>query len=877
MILLLTALIALSNFNPLFPSLKDLQTKPKSEIVEMYSHACNEMLNPMGGTTGGLDMITIFQKTLESANRLSPNQSSGKSLKMDLVSSVFKKICTPNPDPASLNEFDGELKLAEDKYVEIQEGLPNIGDLRNFKLSQSTSLLATDGSTIAEIYGKNGRRRWVSITELPKYVPLTFVAVEDRRFFEHKGVDELGILRAVIKNSSSQGRPEGASTITQQVARNIFLNDKLSLERKISEMLLAGQIETQMLFLTGSPTAAKYRILELYLNLIYFGRNSWGIYKASEAYFGKTPNKLTVAETAYLVGLVQGPNLYQVKNARTVERMNFVLNKMVDEKVIPATAEISRMVEAFKITRETRFINSNYIRDYLTDAKGELATRQAKIPDGQFTLQTTINSKFQKTAEAALEEGLIAYEVAAGKYTWQGPITNIMPGISKGIAEYNKNKQLRDLIDSKMEDSLFSVGADDETKPEKIPNAVEKELPPWFAAFIRGARQVSVPVDTWQVGVVLENLANVGLADGTSGRLSRASLTWAQPLSYGDLIYVTQSGKSEYTIVQPPKINGGVIAMDVGTGDVLAMVGGFSYVLSKYNRAATAFRQPGSLVKPWTYMAALQLGYQPNLLLSNAPITFPPSSPGGQSWTPRNFENENSGGPRPMRWALEQSYNSMTARLMGMIGLSPIRFLAKEFGLYNDPINVFPFILGAQETTLLSAVKAYSAIANQGYVVPPHVATLSAGEVLPRQKISGVDDITLFQIRYLLQGVVQSGTARSMASQAQFVAGKTGTTQDLKDAWFVGFTPNVAIGVFVGYDTPETLGGKFAAANVALPIFDKILKSSYTFYKKAQAFAPPPPGVVIAPTDRSTGEIQAVMSKNTVSEAYRQSALDTKK
>ncbi len=847
MVLIFTALLSLSQLIANLPTIADFQNKPKAQLVVMYSDVC---LRYLAGPLNGIDVPSLFQGSGE--------KQFSQSMKLAQVQVLFTKICKKDPDLGALDEFAQDIKEAEEKYIQLRKDLPNISGIRQIKLPQATDLKGADGTVIGEIYEKNSRRKWISLKDLPVYVPATFVAVEDRRFYEHKGVDELGILRALVKNSLSSGRPQGASTITQQVARNLFLDDSLSVERKVKEIILAGEIETKL---------SKKEILELYLNLIYFGRNSWGVEKAAQSYFGKSAANLTIVETGFLVGLVHAPNLYQSKGPRTIERLNFVMNKMVEEKVIPSF-DPAGIMDSFTLLKDKTDTQLGYFKDYLLEelkSKG-MTTAGLNTP----SIQTTIDPKFQRSAEYFLQEGLINYEKASGKYVWRGAIGNIVNNITKDTEVFNKNKEIKDLETSKMKESLFSV------TPEKAPTGqTAKQYPGWHTSLSRALPRISVPVETWQVGVVLENLTTVGLPDGSIGKISSESQRWAAGLSHGDLVYVVKKKTGDFEIQQAPEINGAVTILNAHTGQILAMVGGFNYSSGPWNRAVRALRQPGSTIKPWTYMAALQLGYQPNILLSPKPITFPPTARGGQSWTPKNYENTTSS-PKPFRWALEQSYNIMTASLMGKIGLAPIRLLTKEFGIYENPQENYPLILGAQETNLISMVRAYSAIANNGFLISPHGSLLAESNGIMKEKIKSVDDVTLFQIRYLMQGVLERGTAKRIADLAPFVAGKTGTSQDFKDVWFLGFTTDIAVGVFVGYDQPTTLNKDFTGGAVALPIFEKIIRANYT-EKKLQAFPGSPPGVVFYPTDLNTGEIQAVPSATTIQEAYRATRVPIKK
>jgi penicillin-binding protein 1A len=854
-ILIFTLLMALSQFDGNLPKPVDFQTKTRGQIVQMYANTCLGFLSGAKDADGNKVDSSVMAGMLQTILASTTTGNGGNypnKVKLDQLLDIFKRVCRVDPDPSALNSYAADIDSAQAKYLELQQSLPKIGNLKNIKLSESTELRAKDGSIVGEVFDLKGRRKYVPISSLPPYVAQTFVEIEDHRFPAHHGVDEFGILRAAFKNSSGTGRPEGGSTITQQVARNLFLNDELSFERKIKEMMLAGQIEAQL---------SKNEILDIYINLIYFGRNSYGIYKASQSYFGKSPTQLSPVETAFLVGIVHGPNLYQAKSPKLVERMTFVLNRMRQEKLIPDDFDIKKATDEFELPKNLSSMQANYFRDYLKEDQGVDVSSQA-------ALQTTLNAKFQLTAERELQLGLVNFEKKTpGKRIWNGPLANVSPGLLKDIEEEKQNKIYKELAKSAAQDNF--LGAIESEKKVKGVTPKTKEMPAWFFTLTRTSARFPVPVDTWEIAIVLDN-STVGLPTGKTVKISSQSLAWTRsnPLRQGDLVYVSQNLKSKsYEIEQVPRVNGAVVAMDAQTGEILAMAGGFSY--AGINRATKALRQPGSLVKPFTYMTALRLGYQPNFPLSGSSITFPKNGPGGHPWTPRNYESGDMG-TKPMRFGLEHSINTMTARLMSMINLAPIRTLTKEFGLYDNPIKYYPFILGAQETTLLNVVRSYAGIANNGYLVQPH--GVISGNFAP-SKIKGIDDITLFQTRYLMQGVLQHGTAARIADLAPFVAGKTGTTNEMSNAWFVGFTPKVVIGVYVGYDKTESLGSGSDGARVALPIFENVMRESFKFYSAPQEFPAAPPGVVFQPTNVNTGEIQAAMSADSILEAYRESAI----
>lgn len=861
MTLIFVALFALSGINKYFPPVELVRTASNAELAQVYSKACLGFLR--GPELGQVDLIPTMQTLLASPQLFSGKKNMEK-VDLEKLRQLFSKVCKEDPDLTAFDGLETDLKEAVAKLVEIKNSLPDVQALKTLRLSQSRELKSADGNLIGEIYAPNGRRRWVSLQSLPAFIPKLFVGVEDRRFYEHHGIDELGVLRAMISNSGSKARPAGASTLTQQVARNIFLDDSLSFERKIREIILSNQIEKVL---------SKDQILEFYLNLIYFGRNSWGIEKAANSYFGKSAKDLTFTQAAYLAGIVHSPNAYQTKNQKTLNRLSFVLNKSVEEKIIPSSIDISKELESFSLPAKTPTLQTSYFKDFLQQSRRIRATPSAGINSVQDTaIQTTLDVGLQKISETALRRGLINYEKESRRYRWTGAKLNISDKIAAESERLKKRELDRAFLNEKMSQSL--ADALDDTPPPKAEHSpASSSESTWLVPLQQATRIHPSHLDEWQVAVVIAN-SRIGLRDGTTAALSRSSLAWASPLRFGDIIFVSQvAGKPEYEIQQAPEVNGAVVIMEAATGRVLSMVGGFSYRLSTWNGAVRATRQPGSLVKPFMYMGALEAPYQPNTVLKNTPITFPSRGPGDKPWTPQNYEGETSP-PRSMRWALAHSNNIMTAHLMDLVGLGPLGILSQELGVYDNPKHNLSFLLGSQDTNLLSAVKGYAAIANGGFRVEPH---LTMDEPIQAKPVTSADAISLFQTRYLMQGVLEQGTAARIKDLADSVAGKTGTTDDMNDAWFVGFTPNIVVGVHVGYDKKRSLGRGFAGGNVALPIFEEIIRASFKSYKPRQPFPPPPPGVVFLPTDRETGEILPAMRPNAVMEAYRASEIKQKK
>lgn len=865
MIQFFTALLVFSHFNPDLPKPSDVQNLPKPALVKMYSGACLAFFKKP--EFQGYDLAKLTQNLLQSMAARSSQTTGfvkGQVNSAELIQ-FYNKVCKANPDLAALNSLDREIKEALNQYNILKDQLPET-DFKKISLQQATDVLSADKKVLADIYIRENRRRSVRIDRLPPYLPKIIVAVEDGRFFDHKGVDEIGILRAVLKDVSSQGARQGASTISQQVARNLYLGFTPSLRRKLQEILIADRMERQL---------SKSQILELYLNLIYFGRNSWGIEKAAQSYFGKSAAQLSPIESAFLAGIVHGPNLYRNRPDRIERRVRFVLARMKEKSLLPSgNIDLSREL---KILPEGDPYNAGYIRDASIEVIRKV--NPSWLFEGNYQFQTSIDSRMQALASEALQEGLMRLEKQSAKPGWKGPLDNIKDSIARNTALMSEAASQKKLESEKQKESLFSNYVSKSDPSDSIKLSTSEKV--WTKPLSEVSQRFPTPASSWRLAVYLAGGRKVGLLDSTDCELSAASLKWASPLSPGDVVFVQPVTRTTCEVVQPPQVNGAVVVMEADSGRLLAMSGGFSYLSSSWNRAMMALRQPGSLMKPFTYLAALQRGIQPNVLLSDDPVFFPPPSRGAKAYSPENFGREN-GPPRSMRWAIENSRNVMTIRLATQVGLNPIRRLTEDFGLYESPAKDFPFVLGAQEVTLVNIVRAYAEIANQGHLINlqlvDQVLDSSTNTVASLRspspgRITSVDDISLFQLRYLLQGVVARGTAARLSQYSQYFAGKTGTSNESKDVWFIGFTPHIVIGVYIGYDNPETLGARTTGGGSALPIVEKILAGSFHSFYLPEIFPNAPPGVEFRLTNRFTGEIVQEQGPDTILEAYREGTL----
>ena len=746
--------------------------------------------------------------------------------------------------------------------------LPDQTRLKGRKLPSMSVVLDGKGGNFADIFEPRNRRIWVLLATIPDVVQKAFVAAEDRRFFQHHGVDERGIIRAFIGNLADPGRAQGGSTITQQVVKNLLVGDEVTYERKIREMIVASRVEN---------TLSKSEILELYLNSAYLGRGSWGVEMASRSYFGKSAKNLTLAEGAMLAGLLKGPSFFNPDRhpERARERLAYVLGRMQEDGVISTDDKDRGLAAPPKLVAfEQKGRDSGlHFMDFLgREAKADGVANLTAEP---YTVHSTINATLQREAEAALQEGLARYESSSGRTQFRGPEANIGDAIQK-------------LLLSK-QDATGTPAA----------------LPTWQQAL----QELRLPLSDvhWEPAVILDRggkrgdgMIRIGLRDGRVLPLSNVTAQVGRAVGLYDVVYVhviepkpaakpkgaprtaetfvpnaaaapTRAGGQAQLCVRPT-VQGAALVLENKTGRILAMAGSFSYALSQLNRTSQTQRQPGSAMKPLTYLTALQSGLQPNTLVRDDPITLPPIGAvggGGRSilarehggtaraedfWSPRNADNS-SGGILTLRRGLENSVNVVTAHLLdGGISAHPEKSLddvcatAVAAKIYRNCIRYYPFVLGAQPVRMIDLAAFYAAVANEGALPQPHAIdsmetdghTVYRYPNAPLPFITAADRASFYQLKTMLQGVVARGTARAIGALSPYVAGKTGTTEDAVDGWFIGFTNDVTIAVWVGYDNGDrkrrSLGGGVTGARVALPIFEPILQAVW-----AQGIAPKAP------------------------------------
>ena len=767
-------------------------------------------------------------------------------------------VATPVVDMAQVITF----------YNNAAADLPDPTRLKGRKLPSLSVLTDGKGKYFADVFEPGNRRVWIPLGEVPDFVQKAFVAAEDRRFFTHHGVDERGLIRAFIGNLAEPGRPQGGSTITQQVVKNLLVGEDVTYERKIREMIVASRLEA---------TLSKSEILELYINSAYLGRGAWGIEMAARSYFGKSAKALTLGEGAMLAGLLKGPSFFNPDRHpdRAKERLGYVLGRMEEDGVITAAQKSEALASPPKLVaferprRETGFHFVDFVG---REAKADGVPSLTAAP---YTVHTTIDATLQRDTEQALQEGLARYEISSGRAEFHGAEANLADAIQKLAAPGAAG-------------AVGPAAATAPTAPAPATTASPNSAPAWQQAL----QNVRLPLYDvhWQPAVVLDTggkrgdgAIRVGLGDGRILPLTAYSGAIRRSLTLDDVVYVHvvegksgegRSGESKpgakgqkgattgATAAQAqlrvrPKVQGAALVLENKTGRILAMAGGFSYPLSQLNRAAQTRRQPGSAIKPLTYLAALQAGLQPNTLILDEPITLPPigSTSRGRDgivrdigaareedyWTPRNFDNA-LGGIYTLRRGLEHSRNIITARLLdGGIDADPERSLdrvcalAVEAKIYADCIRYYPFVLGAEPVRMIDLAAFYAAVANEGARPQPHGIDLieQNGETIyrfpaaPLPFIGSADRTSFYQLKTILQGVVARGTARAIASLSPYVAGKTGTSEDAVDGWFVGFTNDVTVAVWVGYDNGDgrrrSLGPSETGSRVALPIFEPII------------------------------------------------------
>jgi penicillin-binding protein 1A len=745
--------------------------------------------------------------------------------------------------------------------------LPDYHQLAQYEPPVTTRIHAADGSLLAEYATE--RRLFVPIAQVPKRLIQAFLSAEDKSFYTHSGLDWEGIAAAGLRylqvKFAGKGQIVGASTITQQVAKNFLLNPERSVERKLKEAVLAQRIE---------KTFSKDQILELYLNEIFLGMNSYGAAAAALNYFGKSLNDLSLEEAAYLAALPKGPNNYHPfrQTKRAIERRNWVLQQMFQNGYISEAEMKEAQAKPLKVNPRPFGAQLFAGESFAEEVRRELVQLYGddKLMKGGLSVRTTLEPKLQISARQALARGLISFERVRG---FRGPIKNIPVSDDWG-AVIGKMTVPTDLAPWRLAVvlSVGEQGAKVGLQPKTLPSGT-----------IDNARE------TGAIPLALMQWARK-YVDGTA--LGPEIKTASDVLTPGDVIYVAPAKEQgQWHLVQMPDVEGALVAMDPHTGRVLAMVGGFSYGKSQFNRAVQALRQPGSSFKPFVYAAALDNGYTPSSVILDAPIEF--KLPNGEMWKPKNYQNKFFG-PSTLRRGIEQSRNVMTVRLANDLGMQKIADLAQRVGIYDHLPNQLAMALGAGETTLLKMTTAYSILDNGGKKIEPTLidrvqdryghtifrhdkreCTGCSAQAWQHQDEPELFDVrpevlnpyTAYQITSMLEGVVERGTGRKLLSVGKPVAGKTGTSNEERDAWFIGYTPDLCVGVFVGYDNPKPMGRRRTGGELAAPVVADFMKMALRD-KPATPFRVPK-GIELIPINAKTGKRDVFGEPGVILEAFK--------
>ncbi len=754
--------------------------------------------------------------------------------------------------------------------TDMTKDLPDYEVLNAYEPPVTTRIHSGNGSLMAE-YARE-RRLYLPIQAIPDTIKAAFLSAEDKNFYKHGGVDPSGVARAIvtnIKNYGSGRRAIGASTITQQVAKNFLLSNERSIDRKVKEALLSMRIESAY---------SKDRILELYLNEIYLGLSAYGVAGASLTYFNKSVHEVELHQAAYLAALPKAPSNYHPyrDTERALTRRNWVLDRMVENGY--ATREEAEEAKAKGLDVNPRrgstyLASSEYfseeVRREVVDRYGEDA-----LYEGGLSIRTTLDPVMQRKARKALHNGLIKFDIKRG---FRGPLNNVEAGEDWAIA-------LKDI------DALSDV-------------------PEWKLAIVLGVDKASATI-----GIKPGNESSGKLKkDRRIGTIALQDMKWALRvrigedrrtakgvdgvLKVGDVIYVEPIGEDlattkQFKLRQKPEVSGALVAMDPHTGRVLAMAGGFSFADSQFNRATQAFRQPGSSFKPFVYAAALDNGYTPSSVVLDGPIKVDQGGDLGV-WEPKNYGGKFAG-PSTLRLGIEKSRNLMTVRLAKDMGMPLVAQYAERFGIYDKMLPVLSMSLGSGETTVMRMAAAYSVLANGGKAIKPSLIdriqdrygkTIFKHEqrvcndcnaqswngqqepVLEDDREQVLDPMTAYQMTSIMEGVVTRGTAPVVKELGVPVAGKTGTTNEEKDAWFVGYTPDLVTSVYIGYDTPKPMGKGNSGGGLAAPIFTNFMKDALS--EKPKVDFRVPRGIKLIPINRKTGLLAKAGRDGVIMEAFK--------
>ncbi len=736
--------------------------------------------------------------------------------------------------------------------------LPDYQALAHYQPPIMTRVQAGDGRLLAEYAAE--RRIFVPIQAIPKRVIDAFVSAEDKNFYTHHGVDPVSILRAAITDVGrlrASRRPIGASTITQQVAKNMLLSSEVSLTRKIKEVLLATRIEAAM---------PKDRILELYLNEIYLGSGAYGVAAAALTYFDKSLDQLSLDEAAFLGGLPKAPNRYNPAHFPDAARArrDWVLDRMAEDGFTTRAAADAAQAQPIVLHRreEAEEVKAPYFAE---EVRRELLARYGEkaLYGAGLSVRTSLDPRLQAAADKALRNGLVAYD--HGHEGWRGAIAHIDPkgdwtvplaAVPVPAVVTDVGWRLAVVLRTTPGDAAIGFASGD---TGHVPFSQMRWARPRYRGgslgpFPRGAGDVVKPGDVVMVAPVASEAAPVAAdAENAAGgsdsgaKAGAAKAGGAKPGGARETKAAAAAARdpSAFTLCQVPEVSGALVAMDPHTGRVLAISGGFSFAISQFDRVTQANRQTGSAIKPFVFLTALDHGFTPSTKVSDAPISLP-QGPGLPMWTPTNYEADRFRGPTPLRIGLEQSIDTLTVRLATMVGMDPIAKTIERFGILDHVPHEYAITLGAGATTPLRLTAAYAMIVNGGKRITPTVIDRvqdrdgktifraddrpcdgcsdvdwqhQAVPAIPDTREEVADPGSAYQLVTMMEGVVQRGTGDAVKAVGKPIAGKTGTTNEYRDAWFEGFSPDLAAGVYVGYDEPDSLGKDETGGHVAAPIF----------------------------------------------------------
>ena len=735
-------------------------------------------------------------------------------------------------------------------YYSLQ--LPDDTNLKNYKPDVMTRIHDSNGQLVKEF--SREYRIFIPIEYIPDSLKNAFISAEDKNFYNHIGIDPTGIIRAIIRNTYyffSDKRPEGASTITQQVAKNFLLNDELSLNRKVKEALLAIKIDA---------TLSKSRILELYLNQIYLGYGTYGVAAASNRYFNKSLEELDLSEVSFLAALPKAPSRYNPKKnyKKSFNRRNWVLKRMYINKYITEeeySASIKKNIQIASTEKKPIYSSDYYLEEIRRQIIGEYG--EDFLYAGGLSVRSSLDTSTQKIADLALKYGLLEYDKRNGY---------------RGVIDNNENKNwFNEHIGKDQPHNFFLAKI---IKIDELKGKVAIEV-------LKGK-------DIVQGHLLNYNWARKSLGNGYLGpKINKADEVFSQ----NDIIHVSFNNGNLYNLEQIPEINGAIIVMDPHTGRVFALSGGFDFNESNFNRVYQAKRQPGSSFKPFVYMAALENGLQPNSLILDAPFVLDQGK-GRAKWKPENY-GKKFYGPTTLRKGVENSRNLMTIRIAQYLGMDQIAELAERTNIMLNMPSVLSMALGAGETSLFKLTSAYASFVNggkkvQGTIIDriqdrrgkniftndqlvcsncsmPYIKEIPKPNIINKSEII-FDEQKAYQMVSILKGAVDRGTGRKTKIEGIEIAGKTGTTNNNTDAWFIGFTSDVIVGVYAGYDKPKSLGKRETGSSVAVPIFKNFIKNYYE-NKKALPFIIPA-GVELIKIDYDTGQISNKKNAKTIYEAF---------